>query len=69
MKIKSPGSCGGHKRLKLPENWEDKKVHLEWQLQGEEKEKISTLLPSTLAVDSNITMLKHYRSYGIIVKH
>ncbi|XDB47331.1 hypothetical protein AB1E18_000928 [Capra hircus] len=49
LKIKSPGSCGGHKRLKLPENWEDKKVHLEWQLQGEEKEKISTLLPSTLA--------------------
>ena len=52
------------KRLKLPANWEVKKVCLEWQLKKEKKEKLSTLLPSTLAADSNISaMLQQYRAW------
>lgn len=43
------------KRLKLPANWEAKKARLEWELQEEEKKKLSTIPASSDFQDSVVS--------------
>lgn len=57
------------KRLKLLAKWEAKKVHLEWELQEEEKKKVSTIPPSLQAVDSGILLCFVKAASGIAGEH
>lgn len=43
------------KRLKLPANWEAKIARLEWELQEEEKKKLSTIPASSDFQDSVVS--------------